>query len=636
MKKSQFQSVFKTPLTRTPLIALLPAVILQLASLTAGAVDIDVVVGGTQYTAVLEERTERLERAIGGALQSSHYWGRLHGETDSWVSLSQVDGVWQGIAAVDGRLEIIDASEGQSGRLQFSQPNPHAFGTCASPSAGVIDDHPFEAARASVDINGQAPVTLPATYSENCTATVDGVCLLAELEMAFDAEFQQDFPTNFADQAASMVNMIEGYYRNDLNIAFDLLTLEFVGGSVFSSTTNADDLLEDVRAKKDSNQLSFVQNRRALFHLVTGRDFDSTTAGIAYLGVACSFNFNAGLSRLAPASNPSLPISALITAHEIGHNLGAVHDGDENACTSGFIMAPSVNPAATGFSSCSIAEIIEEIDLNQANLDNCFNYPVDISLSARADNPTLMDAGNTAQLRYDVSLAEAGRSASSIDIDGAITSGSGEITGASANGSACTVAANGLSYACDVAGSSAPVTVEVSVRASSAGTLGISAEANADSDPQLVDVIDGNSSDSSTLTVNAVVVLTAPTNLGATAGSNSISLSWSDSNTSEDGFRIERSRAGASFSTLTTVAANSTSFSDSNIDLDTDYAYRVIATANGLADSPPSNSANASVASQPPSPPPSSSGGGGGGSGDWMLLLLAALSLTGYHYRTRR
>lgn len=625
MKKPNFLTTARTALT-----ALLAVFVLPFAGFTASAVDIDVVIGGSQYTAVLEERTARLERAIGSELQSSHYWGRLHGEPDSWVSLSQVDGNWQGIAAVDGRLEVIDSSEGQSSRLQFNQPDPQAFGTCASPSTDVIDDHPFEAARASVDINGQAPVTLPATYSENCVATVDGVCLLAELEMAFDAEFQQDFPTNFQDQAASMVNMVEGYYRNGLNIAFDLLTLEFTNGSVFSSTTNADDLLDDVRMKKDSNQLSFVQNRRALFHLVTGRDFDSTTAGIAYLGVACSFNFNSGLSRLAPASNPSIPISALITAHEIGHNLGAVHDGDDNACPTGFIMAPSVNPSATSFSSCSIAEIIDEVDLNQASLDNCFNYPVDVELTARAGNPTEIDAGDSAQVLYDVSLAEAGRGATSIDLDGAITSGSGEITGASANGTACNVAADGLSYACNVAGSAAPITLEVTVTANSAGTLGISAEANADSDPQLVDVDDGNSSDSSSITVNAVIVLSAPTNLGATADSSAISLSWSDGNASEDGFRIERNRAGAGFSALTTLAANSTSFSDSNIDLDTQYEYRVVATASGLADSQPSNSASATVASPPPPPPPSSGGGGGGGSGDWMLLLLAALSLFGY------
>ncbi len=624
----------KTPhlfnISRTTLTALLATVVVQIASVSASAVDIDVIIGGTHYTALLEERTARLERAIGGDLRSNHYWGRLHGEADSWVSLSRVDGNWQGIASVGGQLEVIDGTPSQSGSLLFEAPSPQAFGTCASPSAEVIDDHPFDVARASVEIDGQAPVTLPATYSENCVATVDGVCLLAELEMAFDAEFQQDFPTNFTDQAASLVNMVEGYYRNDLNIAFDLLTLEFVNGTVFSNTTNADDLLDDVRTKKDSNQLSFVQNRRALFHLVTGRDFDSTTAGIAYLGVACSFNFNAGLSRLAPVSNPSIPISALITAHEIGHNLGAVHDGDDNACATGFIMAPAVNPAATSFSSCSIDEIIEEIDLNQANLDNCFNYPVDVGLTARADNPTDVDAGDAALLRYDVSLAEAGRGAASIDIDGAITSGSGQITSASANGSACNVAANGLSYACNVVGSSAPVTLEVSVSASAAGTLGISAQADADSDPQLVDMVEGNASDISTLTVNAVVVLSAPTSLNATAGSSAISLSWSDSNTDEDGFRIERNRAGAGFTALTTLAANSTSFSDSSIDLDTEYEYRVVATANGLADSPPSNSASATVASLPPPPPPSSGGGGGGGAGDWMLLLLAALALLRY------
>src|SRR6185369_9639204 len=76
-----------------------------------------------------------------------------------------------------------------------------------------------------------------------------------------------------------------------------------------------------------------------------------TTAGIAYVGTVCDAQRGVSLSERSYGTT----ISALLMAHELGHNLGAPHDG-EGACASvggGFIMAPSVSGVAT-FSQCSI------------------------------------------------------------------------------------------------------------------------------------------------------------------------------------------------------------------------------------------------------------------------------------------
>lgn len=613
------------------------------ANAAAAEITVDVTIGGATYTALLDDRTERYRRASNSPLASSHYSGRLHGEADSWTSMSRVGDRWHGIVSLNGALSIIDAaaSANASAAVAARTPGSMEMGTCTvhRPAGALAPDPAFEVARqldlasASSPISASAPVALPATYAENCTSEVDGVCLLAELEMVFDQQFQQDFPTNFTDQAATMLNLIEGYYRNDLDIAFDALSMTFPSTPVFSTTTNADDLLDDIRTRKDGNQLPFIENRRALLHVVTGRDFDSTTAGIAYLGVVCGFNFNAGLSRLTPASNPSIAITALVAAHEIGHNFGAVHDTEDNSCGGGFIMAASVNPGASSFSSCSLDEIISEIDNNEAILDNCFNYPIDIALAERAGNPTSATAGSAEQLVYDLTVATAGRGAGSVEVTGQISAGAGAIDGVTVNGSGCSIASDNQSYSCSEDGSNAPFTLVVDVTPTGGNSLTVSQSAVSTGDANLRDIIDGNSTASSTLSVTTPITLSAPSSLSASGNTSNgnVSLSWNDSNSDENGFRIERNRAGAGFVSLDTVAANQTTYTDPNVERDVAFAYRVIATAAGITDSPPSNTATVTVASPPPTSGggSSSSGGGGGGSSDAWFVLLSLLAALG-------
>ena len=86
-------------------------------------------------------------------------------------------------------------------------------------------------------------------------------------------------------------------------------------------------------------------------HLVTGHDLDGEIAGIARLGGVCSVTDGVSLSE----ASPLIAMDGLIMAHEIGHNLGAVHDGT-GVCAStpqNYIMAPAFNWSAN-FSQCSL------------------------------------------------------------------------------------------------------------------------------------------------------------------------------------------------------------------------------------------------------------------------------------------
>jgi catechol 2,3-dioxygenase-like lactoylglutathione lyase family enzyme len=112
-------------------------------------------------------------------------------------------------------------------------------------------------------------------------------------------------------------------------------------------------LLDQLGAYRQANS---AVRARGLAHLVTGKDLDGNTAGIAYVGTVCDAKLGVSLSQQAFGTT----ISALIMAHELGHNFGAAHDGEPGTpCASvngGFIMAPSVSGFAA-FSQCSVASM---------------------------------------------------------------------------------------------------------------------------------------------------------------------------------------------------------------------------------------------------------------------------------------
>jgi hypothetical protein len=90
----------------------------------------------------------------------------------------------------------------------------------------------------------------------------------------------------------------------------------------------------------------------------------------------------------------------------------------------------------------------------------------------------------------------------------------------------------------------------------------------------------------------------APSNLDATAVSESqIDLTWTDNSTDEDSFEIQRRTAG-SFATIATVGADVTSYSDTGLSPETTYTYRVRA-VNSVGDSAWSNEASATTLEEP-------------------------------------
>lgn len=93
----------------------------------------------------------------------------------------------------------------------------------------------------------------------------------------------------------------------------------------------------------------------------------------------------------------------------------------------------------------------------------------------------------------------------------------------------------------------------------------------------------------------SALIIGAPSDLVAIAGSNQINLSWSDV-AANTGYSIERSLDGVSgWSEIATPGANDTSYSDTMVTPGITYFYRIIAVFTP-ADSDPSDAVNANVA----------------------------------------
>lgn len=95
------------------------------------------------------------------------------------------------------------------------------------------------------------------------------------------------------------------------------------------------------------------------------------------------------------------------------------------------------------------------------------------------------------------------------------------------------------------------------------------------------------------LTVNAMAVPTAPSNLTASSVvRNRIRLDWRDNASNETGFKIERSTNGVDFSQIATVTANIVSYTNISFSTNTLFYYRV-RSYNASGDSPYSNTTSA-------------------------------------------
>ncbi len=484
---------------------------------------INVTISGYDYTVRLVEN-QTLTHSLKGLAGSEFdqvgqqlFRGVIEGQPNSWVRMTRAAGRWKGVVSFAGELYDVDQSEqvinpAQS-RLLSSPPvdnfraglplleaqrvHMHSGATCgmaenkslsmntAEPLSGMVKD--FSVAELS--------------FSQLCPETIDGVCLLGEMEFVFDQQFQSLFPDNAQAQALALVNIAEGFFRQDMNIGFDTIGLRFesTSGVRLSSTTSANSLLTDFESKRSS----FTSSSATFAHLVTGRNLAGSTVGIAYLGSACSSQA-LGVTEVLSSSSAT----AIVMAHEIAHNLGAVHDTD-NACPTGFIMSPFLSGSPSGFSSCSIQEVKDALGFLRTPTA-CFNFAADVTIAAENDNTTESATGESETLDYQLQTRETFADVTAITVTGNITSGGGRFTDAALGNQVCSVSGDGQSYGCTLNSPGAIELLSAGITPLAEGRLAISHQLNISGTNEAVDINQQNNRVTSQLNIAPGEVIQAP------------------------------------------------------------------------------------------------------------------------------
>jgi hypothetical protein len=441
---------------------------------------------GLQYQAVVTENTY-LESKVSGVdeeVLGHHYIGVLDGEEASWVRASLINGQWQGVVSVNNTMHIIQhvgvdiptGAAAASNAIMASMPVTEVDGLQGSCGRGDGTDTMLDHVAQLSAINGavgaaSTPSPLSATFAQFCSQEVNGICVIAEVEIAFDLAFQVQFGAQATAQAMSILNIVDGHYLNDLKISIDAITVEMLANDLFTTSLDAGVVLTDIETKKNNALIPFITNNNALTHLVTGRVFNGGTLGVAYLGSVCVANgFSTGTSSIFfdNAVTPNIALTAVVVAHELAHNLGSDHDGPgANAlCPSAtFIMSPSINPAfnLTNFSSCSAADI--EATLSAlATPELCLDFPADISIAENSGNSGSLNANLEFTSIYTASTLNGFKAVDTINLTGTINTAQGILIAVTANGANCAIAGGGASYSCVLANPPASFSVFATVR----------------------------------------------------------------------------------------------------------------------------------------------------------------------------
>jgi hypothetical protein len=281
--------------------------------------------------------------------------GSIDGAPGSWVRLTESPGgiegaIWDGhdLYTVTRYERIasllttpIDAAPGQTVVYRLSD----SLDLLPRDFCGLAGDTPMSKASNGLD-QYRAVV-------RELEAGLIGPSLTRQIEISLiaDGDFQA---AESADPIAAMLarlNIVEGIFSEQVGLLILATDVRLIPANAdpFTSTKGVT-LLEQVGTYRSATP---EVRARGLAHLMTGKDLDGTTAGIAFVRTVCDVERGVSLSSRSFGTT----ISALIMAHELGHNFGAEHDGEAGTVCGGvgggFIMAPSVSGYTT-FSQCSI------------------------------------------------------------------------------------------------------------------------------------------------------------------------------------------------------------------------------------------------------------------------------------------
>lgn len=337
---------------------------------------------GRDWQVLLRPNARLADHARGA--DSMVFEGHLAGAAGSWARVTRIDGVLWGLVHDGEALWVLEpvadlAGHGaavgeQSGQAIYRMADTLIDPTLMSCATGRASPLAPRMLRGDLALG-----LLGGELAGVARSTADGVFATTPLAIVADAEFRRlalDAGRQPEDEILIRMNNADGIYRQQVGVNFQVRNIRVLQTDPeLLSADEPGDLLDGFKDYLAADR----EFRRgvALSHLLTGRQFsgdgngDGQTLGIAYVsggegtGVLCgrgtdrgSFAWEFGSALTAVRRQRNVALDTLVIAHEIGHNFGAVHDGEEPPCEdtpdSGFIMATRLGVGVTQFSACSL------------------------------------------------------------------------------------------------------------------------------------------------------------------------------------------------------------------------------------------------------------------------------------------
>lgn len=457
--------------------------------------------------------------------------GTVDGQPGSWVRITHTPAGWRGML-FDGQELYAIEPVGDVGEA-LVQPHSHSAtapvmyrladtlmtlgsGFCATvdTDGSPADSGSSTAATATsaADPESRSSKRLSAARMFEAIATdLNGTATqypTARLLTGVVADYE--FSQAFADPQGAVIarmNIVDGIFSSQVGVKITLapVTVITTPNEPFTSTV-PNELLSQLRSYRSSNA---SQSGLGVTQLMTGRNLDGDIVGISYQGTLCNGATSAGLAE----GWHSTTMSALIAAHELGHNFNAPHDGVPGACASTpqtYLMSPTIN-GSNQFSNCSLQQIQARIQSAQ-----CLTpfYPPDVSVMAEN---TLVGAGVNSPFTVSLSVSALGDDAST-DVSATVTIPTNlTVQSATVAGTTCTESSGTIT--CPIGsltpGDSREIDVQLTGTSAATSTIAFTVTSSNDSSP-------GNNSGAITVNIaDTAPVVSASAAAPASSGAGS-------------------------------------------------------------------------------------------------------------------
>nr|ADI47623.1 metalloproteinase [Echis coloratus] len=273
-----------------------------------------------------------------------YYHGRIQNDVDSTASISACNGL-KGHFKLQGEmyfiepLKIPDSEAHAVYKYENTEKEDEAPKMCGVTQTNWESDEPIKEVSQLVATSEQQSYYDRFRY----------IKFVIVVDHSMITKYNNDL-TAIRTRVYEMLNTVNEIYIY-MHIRVALVGIEFwSNGDLITVTSSAEDTLNSFGNWRASDLLSRKTHDNA--QLFTAIDLSGPTIGIAHVSSMCQATRSVGVIE---DYSPIVRAVAVTMAHEMGHNLGMYHDGNQCNCgANSCIMYPYIsNPAPEYFSNCS-------------------------------------------------------------------------------------------------------------------------------------------------------------------------------------------------------------------------------------------------------------------------------------------